>query len=87
MVGLGHINNFTTIRLRAYITYVCRATVSGFAPLNATPYQYLSISLAYDKAMKLAWLDLVLLTLVFAVLIYVLSKLSCFSKLTLAYQC
>ena len=29
----------------------------------------LSISLAYDEAMKLAWLDLVFLTLVFAVLI------------------
>ena len=53
MVGLGHINNFTTIRLRAYITYACRATVAGLAPLNATPYQYLSISLAYDKAMRL----------------------------------
>ena len=31
----------------------------------------LPISLAYDEAMKLAWLDLVLLTLVFAVLTYV----------------
>jgi len=30
----------------------------------------LSISLAYDEAMRMAWLDLVLLTLVIAVLIY-----------------
>ena len=39
MVGLGHTNNFTTIRLLDDIIYACRVTVSGFAPLNATPYQ------------------------------------------------
>jgi hypothetical protein len=48
----------------------CVSEIDYLAERNARPIA-LSISLAYDEAMKLAWLDLVLLTLVFAVLIYV----------------
>ena len=47
----------------------CVSETDYLADRNARPIA-LSISLAYDEAMRMAWLDLVLLTLVIAVLIY-----------------
>ena len=86
MVGLGHINNFTTIRLGDDRTHAwvqgsaalsIRANASALAPLNnGLPSKD---PLLYGKAMRLRLrptsipkrpFDLVLLTLVLAVLVY-----------------